>query len=543
MGRRDAAEPLAAAEPESCAPAIEEHAAIGAFRDVAAALSDLQDLDTLLHLIAKRICELAAAPRCSVYLRDEETGLFRGQVGHADADIDAGVKRLVAGLEADGFTHEIVETKRPVIVTDALLDPRPIRSTMQAWNVRAMAGVPMVLRGDVIGIVFLDAPERRCAFTDETIRLASTFADLAAVAISQAQMTGELRKSLGTVARQNRLLRRAHAVDDRLGSLALDGAGFGDIAKAVADLTGKPCAIYNAAHHPLAGATPSWMEGTGAPRLPDGATWGSAEVQTAVAALDATQEGVLRPIPSLGLRHRLLIAPVTSRECQWGSLVVMEHGTRFSSLDVHIAQRAATHIALEMAAERRAARAEWDARASLLGDLIRGNRDIASVERRAQYLGTDLSTPRVVCLIGAGRPGDSLPSAAEVSAALVRAGHGQALVVGVTEGVLVGLDLELDLPSREAVAAATALIEQVLDTMEAGTRLAAGVSAVCREWLDYPRAYSEARQVLTCLTTRPCRCSPRMTSARPGSSSHRPIGPTPSALRGTRLAACSIRIQ
>ena len=49
--------------------------AILAFGDVAGALGHVKDLDELLHLIARKICDLSDIGRCSVYLRDESTGL------------------------------------------------------------------------------------------------------------------------------------------------------------------------------------------------------------------------------------------------------------------------------------------------------------------------------------------------------------------------------------------------------------------------------------------------------------------------------------
>ncbi|HEX6955693.1 MAG TPA: GAF domain-containing protein, partial [Agromyces sp.] len=129
---------------------------MNAFSVVAHAISEKADLDSLLHLVAERICTLLGIRRCSVYLRDHKTGVFRGQVAHSDRDIDVAIKRLTAGIEADGFTREILATQQPVLIVNAQSDPRPVRSTMLEWNVRTMLGVPMVLRGEVIGLLFLD---------------------------------------------------------------------------------------------------------------------------------------------------------------------------------------------------------------------------------------------------------------------------------------------------------------------------------------------------------------------------------------------------
>jgi sugar diacid utilization regulator len=477
-------------------------AALRAFGNVAEALGDGKDLDTLLHLIAKRICELAGVPRCSVYLRDDETGLFHGQVGHPRNVGDDRIKRLVAGIPADRFTQEIVESKRPVVVPNALEDPRPIRSTMRAWRIKSMLGVPMVLRGEVIGIVFLDDENHHHAFPPSVCEIASTFADLAAVAISQSGMTSKLRTSVATVVRQNRLLRQAAAMDDRLANLVLEGGDLAEIAIAVAELTGKPTAIHDAQGHRLAAAVPPWFEDQPLPRLLDDEHRDDPAV---VAALDGISEaggGLIGPFPNAGLPQRFLVAPVRTRAQDCGRLVIMEYGSRFGPLDPHIARRAAMNIALEMAAERRAAAAEWDARASLAADLIRGTRDVTSVERRALYLGIDPGAPRVVCLVsGDASAPDGGPTAEAVAAALCEAdGDRSVLATGVAEGVLALLEIDADASTFEAISAARTIVERALEGIgDAG--VAAALSTRCTDFTTYARGYTEARQVMTCLRT------------------------------------------
>ena len=225
---------------------------VDAFNEISGAITEHVALDTLLHIVALRICELLGVRRCSVYLMDERTGLFRGQVGHADRNIDAAIKGLTAGIEADGFTREILSTKRPVLIVNAQSDPRPVRSTMLEWNVQTMLGVPMARKGEVIGLLFLDNEDAPHEYSEEEQALCSTFANLAAIAISHAQLTTELRSSLETVERQNSLLRTAAAIEDRLATLVLKGANIHEITAAVADLTGKPTMVVDTGMRPLA---------------------------------------------------------------------------------------------------------------------------------------------------------------------------------------------------------------------------------------------------------------------------------------------------
>src|SRR4051794_11367662 len=165
-------------------------AAVHAFGEVAGVLSETSDRDAILRLVGRHICRLTGIERCSVYLRDEESGLYRGQAGWSPAwergdepHSQERIKQLVAGTDADAFTREIVETKHSVVVADTSTDQRPIQSAMQAWGIRSMLGVPMVQRDEVVGIIYLDNTEESHVFTATEIEIAETFAELAAVAI------------------------------------------------------------------------------------------------------------------------------------------------------------------------------------------------------------------------------------------------------------------------------------------------------------------------------------------------------------------------
>ena len=198
---------------------------VAAFRKVAEAISEDVELDAVLHIVGRECCALLDVHRCSVYLKDEEADVYRGRVGEPDPAWDESIKRLTCGTDADRFTQEIVAQRRPVLITDAQHDPRPIRSAMRAWDVHSMLGVPMVERGVVTGLIFLDNGDVPHTFSDHQQEVAATFANLAGIAISQARRSAELRTNLATVARQNGLLRRSATIDERLTALVLDAAG------------------------------------------------------------------------------------------------------------------------------------------------------------------------------------------------------------------------------------------------------------------------------------------------------------------------------
>jgi sugar diacid utilization regulator len=482
----------AAAEPGELA---RYHRAVRALGEVAEAISDEKlELDDLLHLVAERICELSGVRRCGLYLREERGGLFRGCVGHADHDIDAGIRRLAAGIPADRLTAEIVETGRPVFVRNALEDPRTIRATMREWNVRSILGVPMVLRGETVGIVFLDDVDNAHEFSDAEQELSAAFANLAAAAIAQAKLTTELRSSIETMARQNTALRRAATIEDRLTTLVLEGANLRQIAQAVADLTNRPCAVHDASGSRRAIGVPPGGRPDLMPNVLDPRYAYEPLVKDALAALHTKRAAVIGPFPALGMHHRYLMAPVVARGEQWGYVILTEHGSRFGGMDALIAPRAATIVALEMSAENRVACAEWDAGESLLSELVRGNRDRRALERRADVVGVDLTRPHVVVLVRArAEHAAPLPSAREVADAARRV-LGDAhdiLATGTAEGVLLMVGLDEDSAPRDSLRVLAQSLNAVCHRLAPGGALAASLSTVCRDAGDFAGACAE----------------------------------------------------
>lgn len=474
---------------------------VEAFRQVAGAISDETEPDTLLHLIAERVCSLLSINRCSVYLKDPETGLFHGQVAETGRKVDAAIKRLTAGIESDGFTREILATKEPVLIRNAKSDPRPVRSVMREWDVSVMLGVPMVHNHEVIGLLFLDNAEDPHEFTDSEQQLVQAFANLAAIAISQSQRTAHLASSFKTVARQIKLLRRSSAIEDRLTNLVLDGADMGEIASAVSSLTQKPCAIYDYKFTRLAMSTPEGDHEP--PQVFDDERRRHPAVAEAISGLKAKRPSVIGPIPNAGLSHRFMVTPVTLHDDNWGYLVITAAKSQFNPMDTIVARRASTIIALELTAEQRAADAEVHSRGALARDLIHGTDSPASLVKRANFHGMDLCRPHVVCLITRGREGRRRPPSARRLALALRDTDPnlQSCVSSVTNGVAAVVEVPDGKSTRVMVASAKERLAQAAAESGSGESLTVAISTVCRDADSFAGAYEEARQVSKCAAT------------------------------------------
>lgn len=485
--------PLPAGEPSAASLGYPQ--VVSAFSEIALAINEKTDLDSLLHLVAEHICSLLSIRRCSVYLKTSVTGVYRGQVAHTPADIDFAIKRLTVGIEADGFTREILETQKPVLIVNAQTDPRPVRAAMLTYNVRTMLGVPMLLRGEVIGLLFLDNEDQPHDYTPEQQELSQTFANLAAIAISQAQLTADLRTTLSTAAQQNAMLRRAAALEDRLTNLVLEGADLSQIATAVTELTGKPCAIHDAQYRRLAHASPGGDAAV--PRIFEPGALKDSAVREALGGLTARRPSVIPASPVAGIRQRCLVALVRVGKDDWGYLVLAEYRSRFGAQDAIVARRTATIIALELSGKRRAAEADSHAVEVLVRDILHGSDDVGSLARRADYHGLALSEPHhVVLLCPRGTGKTRWASSARISSVLADAAPGLRSFVAEIDDVAA---IIIERPQADSTGDADqklrAIVEEVVTALAPDGSISAAVSAVCEGAADYPTAHEQARQV------------------------------------------------
>jgi sugar diacid utilization regulator len=464
---------------------------VAAFRSVTAALVEEQDLDTVLRLIVTKLSELTGAGRCSMHLLDRETGLFHGAVAHAPSDIDSKVKALISGGPGDEFTREIVRTQRPVMVVNTLVDPRPLQVAMRRWHTKSLLGVPMILRDEVIGVLCLDNEDVVLEFGAHDQELALIFAELAATAVNQVQLTSRLRASLATQAGQLSRLQQAARMENQLTEILLRGWGVRGLVEAVSRLLDKPCWIYDASFHCLAQANP---EG-GVVRMLDEDLRRQPAVASLLEQLSGGHPLTVGPLPRADLLHRLMVAKIAVEEECRGYVVVAEHPGRFGPFDAAIVRRAAHNLALERSRARREGDIEWHAVEAFTGSLIRGER--VALDYRAQGLGISLDSPRVVVLVGR-RDGGEFDLTPKLIARMMTATDAPSAVLATPSGNDIALVIEVPgtLDERAGSAWVRKQAEIALDGMQHACPVFVAISTIVRSPGDDAAAHTQACQVL-----------------------------------------------
>lgn len=147
-----------------------------------AALAHLR-LDDLLAALLERTRQILEVDTCAILLLDESTNelVARAALG-IEEEVEQGIRVPMGG----GFAGRIAAEKRPVILDDVdhahVLNP-----ILREKGIKSMLGVPLVVEGEVRGVLHVGSLVPR-AFQDDEVELLQLVADRAALAIEHARL-------------------------------------------------------------------------------------------------------------------------------------------------------------------------------------------------------------------------------------------------------------------------------------------------------------------------------------------------------------------
>jgi signal transduction histidine kinase len=147
----------------------------------------LLGLDELLGELLHRIRAILHADTCAFLLLDAERGelVARAAVG-IEEEVEQGTRIPLGG----GFAGRVASGRRPVVLDDVdhaeVLNP-----LLRQKGIRSLLGVPLFVRGEVIGVVHVGTLVPR-KFTPADVELLQLVADRAALAIERARVHDEM---------------------------------------------------------------------------------------------------------------------------------------------------------------------------------------------------------------------------------------------------------------------------------------------------------------------------------------------------------------
>src|SRR4030043_172706 len=176
---------------------------LGALSRVSAAISGLQDLDTILKIGLDNVLNIMNGAVGGIMLLDESGQTLSYRVHHGLSDKYAEEMHLKLG---EGIAGKVAQNGRSVLLEDISSEPDAARlDLISLEGLRAFVSVPLRAKDNVLGVmnVASHVPHR---FTKEDVHLLHTIGDQLGIAIEQAILHERLRKArerLRKLARQN----------------------------------------------------------------------------------------------------------------------------------------------------------------------------------------------------------------------------------------------------------------------------------------------------------------------------------------------------
>lgn len=154
------------------------------------AFRDIEDLKQLMENLIDLVMESMPASRGYIFLLQRDTGNLVPYVRRPRQTTERDAELVVSQT----ILQTAVRQKSSIISSDALVDERFIHSRSVAQlKVRSAMCAPLMNRGKVLGIIYLDSTSEAGLFSREDLTLFSAVALKAGIAIDNARLYDDLR--------------------------------------------------------------------------------------------------------------------------------------------------------------------------------------------------------------------------------------------------------------------------------------------------------------------------------------------------------------
>jgi PAS domain S-box-containing protein len=174
-----------------------------ALTNISQVINSSLDPDEVLRIVMDTIVRLTKAERGFLMLRDEDgelvTKLARNWEQESLDPSEFEISRTVV--------NRVASEGQPVLTTNAQEDPRfGGQESIIAYNLRSILCVPLVVKDELIGVIYADNRVRTGLFTETERDLLNAFANQAAVAIENARLFESVRRTLAEVTELKNLM-------------------------------------------------------------------------------------------------------------------------------------------------------------------------------------------------------------------------------------------------------------------------------------------------------------------------------------------------
>lgn len=150
------------------------------------------DLKTVLSLITQYATELLDSHSAVLLLRNEYTGETR-YVSVFNLVEEEFLKKKLSPAESLG--GQIIGTRKPILLNDYSKYTRRV-ALLESYQIKAVIGVPIIWHGQAIGALNVHSNNPAQRYTENDIKILSSFANFAAIAIINAKVHTQMQNEL-----------------------------------------------------------------------------------------------------------------------------------------------------------------------------------------------------------------------------------------------------------------------------------------------------------------------------------------------------------
>lgn len=363
----------------------------------ARALTALGEPDEVLAAIVKHAHDLVGTDFTYLSVIDEKGNLSL----RAHEGVFSSAFRIARVPIGTGVGAKVIESAAPYWTVDYLADETlqhdpGFDEVVRTEGMKALLGVPLLVSGTVVGVLYAADRQRRSFAGDEVAMLAA-FAGHAAVVLENARLYQEARRALDdlrqayrTIEAQVETVRRATAIHEDLTRLVLDGGDAGDVAGMLVTHLGGRVTVYDRTGQVQAS------------RSAQGTADASYPIPAAVFAQTRRAGRRLEHLDPAGHRHQ--IVAVLAGETLLGH-VALTREDPITDAEEHILERSAQIVGLLTLTQEAMVEAENRVRGELLAEVLRGHTIDDGLRARASARGVDLDglTGLIIADAGAER--------------------------------------------------------------------------------------------------------------------------------------------
>ncbi|HWP09935.1 MAG TPA: sigma 54-interacting transcriptional regulator [Polyangiaceae bacterium] len=157
-------------------------------------LMTVRSVDELLETLLDDVIQLTGAARGVVLLVDVGEGQTSSPRVRASRNVQSGVLEDPSGAISDSIVQQVIATKRPVIVSDALTDTTFGKSeSVIALKLSSVMCAPLLSQGETVGALYVANDEVKHLFERKQLDLLTIFAGQASLILQNAMLLSALR--------------------------------------------------------------------------------------------------------------------------------------------------------------------------------------------------------------------------------------------------------------------------------------------------------------------------------------------------------------